>query len=342
MTISIMMTVWRLLFQRSSAILACLVLCGTAAPPSFPGWHSLPQTINNGAEASYLGLVSPALQAIRLSYTATFGSYRKTQEVNGTLGDGWERFQSLERNPRDGGFHGLVFWHAETRQLVLAMRGTDLDPTGVSGQADSCADQLLWDNATYDSLPAFCRQFSREDLDYFSAAEAFADRALDLLKPSATLFVGHSLGAGLSVMVAARQVRAERWQPQVLGVSAPTFDAVLKARVNRDPEELQADRYVVIYDVFDPLFRVAQSSSGVRGSTVCTYTPFPSISVCVDCFSNVDDITKWNQDPRCLECFSVTHVLKYYLHHLQGTLQKPPEYRPRCELLGQSSTDVVV
>lgn len=330
--------------------LAALIVVATqpAAAISRSGWDDLPRIINEGDEASYLTLMLPVLKAVRLSYTATYGSYRKPDEVNGTLGYGWKRVTALESNPEDGGFHALVFWDAATRRAILAIRGTDLgDQSAASAQADTCANRMLWDNVAYESLPAMCRHWSREDLDYLSLAEDFADSALESLRPSATLIVGHSLGAGLSVLVAAGKSREKLWHPQAVTLSAPPFNDVLRSRMHRDPSELQAQRHVLIYNVFDPLYRESAGPSGIGGSTVCTFSTKPAPQVCLNCYTKFDPLTKfkpteWMKDPDCINCFINTHILKHYLDQLVGTLQRPPLYRPRCNDGFSSAPEMVV
>ncbi|CAK0846787.1 unnamed protein product [Prorocentrum cordatum] len=93
------------------------------------------------------------------------GTYRREQEVNRTLGDGWERLYALEADPPEGGMRALVFLHAASRRGLVAFRGTDLNRTGASGQADFCAGRLLWENASRATLPGFCAAFTDSQLD---------------------------------------------------------------------------------------------------------------------------------------------------------------------------------
>mmetsp|Transcript_142840 Transcript_142840/g.259731 ORF Transcript_142840/g.259731 Transcript_142840/m.259731 type:complete len:357 (+) Transcript_142840:58-1128(+) len=322
----------------ASTVIVFIVLCIILARRTRPSaWSNMVHIISHGGDASYIELMTPALLAIRYSYTGTYGSSRQVKEVNSTLGEGWERFRTLDADPEDGGFHGLVFWQAETRRLILAMRGMDLDSSQVSGQADTCGVMLLLLGKTYETLPRMCQRFSQQVLDYLASAEAFADRALEVFKPSETLMVGHSLGAGLSMLVAARLSRAERWQPRVLTLATVDFSAALKARVHRDFWELQADRYVIIDNSLDPVGWWSPGPSGVDGPTLCTFTSSPEPADCSTCHESFDANAwhkflshDWNSE--CTSCFTQVHTLGRYLRNLRGTLEKPPLHRPSCKV----------
>ena len=87
----------------------------------------------------------------KLSYTATHGAYYNASDAARTV-DGWVRALDLDANPTNGGMHAIVFAEAVKKQkkpksvprIAIAFRGTDLDLAGASGQADSCADAMLW------------------------------------------------------------------------------------------------------------------------------------------------------------------------------------------------------
>lgn len=321
--------------------------CATTQPVLFTllalagaanGWPDLPALINNADNASYLSVLSPALRAIKLSYTATYGSYRRQRDVNATLPGGWQRLPELDVDPPNGGLHGLVFFHAASRRAILAVRGTDLNSSSLSGLADTCADKLLWEGVTYDDLPGACHQFSASELDYYAAAGTFINRALVAL-PAGTepLLVGHSLGAGLAVLVAADRETEQRWGPRVLGLSAPPYDTVLRSRVRREPGELDQRKLAVIYNAFDPLYRKGNSTKGNAGAAICTFAPTEP-AACVQCYA----VDGKERSPECDECFAKTHIAKIYLDDLNGTVEKPPPFRPQCQRHHASSGPILV
>ena len=93
------------------------------------------------SDAAFHEIVTPVSLMVRLSYTATLGSYYNASEANATV-PGWTRVLSHTANP-PAGMRALLFVQPETRRAVVAYRGTDLNRTNESGQADACADLLL-------------------------------------------------------------------------------------------------------------------------------------------------------------------------------------------------------
>jgi hypothetical protein len=116
---------------------------GTASAAGQPvhGWPaSLEQILTASSDDEFHAFVAPLAEMTKLTYTATWGSYYKEWEANATV-LGWAR-GTLESNPRGGGMRALTFLQASSQRGVVAFRGTDLNRSGVSGQADFCADTV--------------------------------------------------------------------------------------------------------------------------------------------------------------------------------------------------------
>ena len=108
--------------------------------------------------------VTPLSLMTKLAYTATYGSYFNASELNATV-RGWDRDLSLTANP-PAGMRALLFVQPSTRRAVVAFRGTDLNTSQASGQADACADAAM-DGS---ERPSFCDHFSNHTLDYIPRA----------------------------------------------------------------------------------------------------------------------------------------------------------------------------
>ena len=103
------------------------------AEPWAPQVAALP-TANTSA---WHALVEPLASMVRLTYTATYGSYFKPEDQNASIPK-WQRPAGLTLNP-PAGVRALFFWQAATMRGVVAFRGTDWGE-GDSGDADRCAD----------------------------------------------------------------------------------------------------------------------------------------------------------------------------------------------------------
>jgi hypothetical protein len=139
-----------------------LLLLPVIAVAHSPGaWDSNLQDLRNGSFVRFGAAVAPLGNMTALSYTSTWGSYYNNYTRH-SAPPGWQR-SPLESNP-DVGMRAIVFL-SETAEdgsigrIVVAFRGTDLDITKPSGQADSCADALLFENSTRAALPKYCNQF---------------------------------------------------------------------------------------------------------------------------------------------------------------------------------------
>lgn len=120
------------------------------------GWGNL-TVLTTGSPAEFHAFLLPLANATYLSYTATHGSYFKPADQNATIA-GWTR-QALESNPESGGMRALLFTQTQTGRALVVFRGTDLDISVASGQADACADDIL-SGMTHAQLPTFCKRLA--------------------------------------------------------------------------------------------------------------------------------------------------------------------------------------
>ena len=90
----------------------------------------------------------------RLTYTATWGSYYNASDANATVAE-WQRV--TEANPFVG-MRALAFVQRRTRRGVIAFRGTDLNFSQPSGQADRCANEVLFGGSSKS-----CQAFSKHE-----------------------------------------------------------------------------------------------------------------------------------------------------------------------------------
>jgi hypothetical protein len=259
--------------------------------------------------AQFNALVAPFASAMRLTYTSTAGSsYWKPADANATV-DGFSR-SSHKHDPVEGGMRALAFVDRAGSRLLLAFRGTDLDSSGASGQADACADDILFRGMRRDDLPPFCSAFSDATLDYLGNAVEFAAEASHAYPSLDTLATGHSLGAALAVLVAARlnPQRSAKRPIQVVAISEPPIARALDARLRA--AALPPGTAYVLADANDPVQRAAVAA-GLVG-TPCTWSVGPPPHSCTDCdFASGHSAT-------CKECILATHALKHYLALLRG------------------------
>jgi hypothetical protein len=117
--------------------------------------------------------------------------------------------------PSTGGVHAIAYEQEEAgggseaddadepTVVVVAFRGTQIsDP--LQSLADLCGGMLLWGEfADYSSLPVDCTSnFNESTLDYLHQAIAFTELAIRAYPNAASLLLtGHSLGAGLAILV---------------------------------------------------------------------------------------------------------------------------------------------
>jgi hypothetical protein len=274
--------------------------------------------------------------ATTLSYTSTFGSYYRPWDANATLPQaGWTRHSA--HNPPFG-MHAVAFVnHAETK-LLVAFRGTDLNVSGVSGQADVCADYYLW-TAEPPTVPAspqqqqqqqtqpppYCANFTWDTLDYFTTARQFAQQAAIELPGYSILYTGHSLGAGLAALMALLPLlhpSANCSAPVAAGAVAFASPNVLFALQHRlaslNLTGSQLSQNVAIFaDAYDPVqvHSFNAPAHGMIGSlwwySVGSTPPLPCY-VCVD----VERAETDSLD--CLLCMSERHIFSHYVEMIRA------------------------
>lgn len=285
-------------------------------------WDAAVAGLATAGNQAWHDVVFPLAVMTKLAYTATHGSYYNASEVNATA-PGWIRDLALTANPRGGGMRALYFYQPETQRGVIAFRGTDLNISGVSGQADRCGDMVLWDNATRKQLPGFCDQFSDATLDYWARAKDFVAAARAAHPDHQFLFTGHSLGAGLSCLSAgAAAVAPGGVMAPAVAFSAGSWVPVLRRLTGLDASRLRShDRVYTLADRWDPV----EGGAIQRGETagqVCIYS-YPPPASCFVCFAD-DPLVFSSLD--CLDCFRKRHVYSHYLHDLVG----PGRPLPQC------------
>jgi hypothetical protein len=300
----------------------------TAAPWIAPGDISL---LAASEQHAFLELLADANV---LAYTSTHGSYYEPSKANATLQQpGWKRV--AEANPYFG-MHGIAFANASAERLLVVFRGTDLNTSGLSGQADVCADAWLWgpDGAPAPaSLPSFCAQFTATQLDYFGNAVAFAWSVAAAFPTFSVLFTGHSLGAGLASMLALwPQATPGRGAARciapsssgALGFAAPDFLSALQARVP-NPALIMTDsalsRIAIFADAFDPVQGAAlfRPSHGMVGQLwLWRDGADPPSTECLECF-DVGHVQS-PQSLMCLVCMAQRHVFSHYVSIIRSGL----------------------
>eukprot|EP00672_Neobodo_designis_P016490 CAMPEP_0174828770 /NCGR_PEP_ID=MMETSP1114-20130205/1528_1 /TAXON_ID=312471 /ORGANISM="Neobodo designis, Strain CCAP 1951/1" /LENGTH=332 /DNA_ID=CAMNT_0016062495 /DNA_START=27 /DNA_END=1021 /DNA_ORIENTATION=+ len=295
------------------SIVLFLVL-GAVVVGATPWWE--PASIFDDNTTDRLLLLS---NATRLSYVSTHGSYYNPSDANATLAQaGWIR--GHEENP-EFGFHAIAFVNPAAARLLIAIRGTDLNVSGLSGQADVCADHFLWDAppdfANFSGAPDFCAKFNRSTLDYFGAARSFLASAKASYPGYHVLLTGHSLGAGLAAMLALWPSSGACPGPANDGAavfSAPDYLYALRRRTNESFGDAQAYRVAVVADEFDPVFyrakeRAFEGMVGWRGLWVESQTGAPSVA-CEVC--DLIEHAKSLETPFCFACMLTRHVFSHY------------------------------
>ena len=285
--------------------------------------HSLPWAditeIANATNASFHAMVMPLAEMVTLTYTATYGSYYNHSQSNATV-RGWAR--PLTRNPAVG-MRALLFVHEASERAVVAFRGTDLNTSMASGEADVCGGHLLF-SGSESSLPTFCSKFSPETIDYWTSAVAFVRRAREACPRCRVLFTGHSLGAGLAFLMAASLSGGRATHtvsPAVAFSSPPWTEALIRKapHIALPSSAAMRSEWFALADEWDPVQREGYQRGGLLG-TQCLWAssePQP----CKLCYiSKVINLTR----PSCRMCFAERHIYSHYIYH------DVPGDRPRC------------
>eukprot|EP00040_Diaphanoeca_grandis_P000990 m.17152 g.17152 ORF g.17152 m.17152 type:complete len:317 (-) comp11365_c0_seq1:248-1198(-) len=289
--------------------------CFQLASSSSSAWNLA--VLDTGSSADFHELVIPLSLMERLAYTATFGSYYNASEANATV-VGWTR--GLTANPRFG-MRALLFLQPSTNRGVIAFRGTDLNESGKSGQADACADALLFGSV----VPKFCSEFDAHTLDYWGRAVDFVSSVRDVHPQIDLLYTGHSLGAALGMMCAGAGEGAGGDGDEVLPAvvfSSPSWRDALANRTGLRPTQAHASgRLYALADAADPV-QQSHSVHELLGSTCIYPDPHPPIG-CDTCFES-RGIPSPLRAAACDLCASKTHIYSHYVYDLI------PGPRPPC------------
>eukprot|EP00250_Pteridium_aquilinum_P010166 c19190_g1_i1 orf=124-1350(-) len=164
------------------------------------------------------------------------------------------------------------------RRIIIAFRGTQLS-NSTDSIADVCADKLLWEGFDLGSLPQECLIFDSHTLDYFAQALNYTLQVISLYPSVPILLTGHSLGAGLAVLVAGALSHMQTLS--VIGFGAP---ATRKPLLDRgfSVETLENASIIVIGHEWDIIMR--NPMEGQVG-LLCFY-PQNEPSSCKKCMSS--------------------------------------------------------
>jgi hypothetical protein len=318
----------------SLVLLACVALLGggaSAAPWYTPG--NLSRRAEAGAaHADMLLLVA----AVRLSYVATHGSYYNPADANATLPGGeWAR-SPVQRNPAFG-FHALTFVNAAQRRVLVAFRGTDLDVSHASGACDVCADQMLWQGTAVADLPAMCAPFNASTLDYWGEARAMVQTIATTYDGYDVLFTGHSLGAGLSNLMAALTDARSPCRPHpttpdgpvasfagAAVFSTPEYITTLQNRSAVDVSRIDVARFAMFADAYDPIFTAARLHAfGGMAALVCEWHDGAPSAQCLACEAQQRANVDGAPSVQCVECMFQRHVFKHYEEIVYNATVRP-------------------
>jgi len=273
------------------------------------GWADI-AALGSCSDAAFHALAGPLGLMTSLTYTATHGSYYNASTANSTV-EGWAR--SLSANP-PAGMRALLFIDPATRRGVVAFRGTDLDTCGISGQADACADHLLF--AEPGPPPAYCEQFASGDIDYLERSLEFVALVEAAHPGLSLLFTGHSLGAGLAMMTS---VAGGSPRPCV-GFGTPPWLGPLRRRTGLSPSA--SSLLFAVADAYDPVEALAVRDRGLAGQVCRWGMREPPPAACTTCFAGLRRGGSSRSTP-CDECFRERHIYAHYMVELRGP-------RPDC------------
>lgn len=236
--------------------------------------------------------------------------------------------------PPEGGAHALAYYH-DDNIIIVAIRGTQINDKQ-DGLADRCADMLLWEGLEFETLPPQCSIFTYSTLDYFSQVLNFTHRVMKAYPGYPLLLTGHSLGAGLAVLVSAAISESSSTVIPVIGFGAPATKEPLQKR-SLSLKAADEGKVFVIANEWDAITR--SQWEGQLGILCLYHTVEPE--ACAACFSHGNssspsllDIHRKNTAVEegqessmlsvedCMTCFMETHVLKRLIA-LVGEGDKP-------------------
>lgn len=245
--------------------------------------------------------------------------------------------------PSQGGVHAMAYQQTPNK-IVIAFRGTQLTDS-LDGLADVCADMVLWDGLDFNSLPPKCSVFTYSTLDYFSQALNFTRHVMDTYPGYPLLLTGHSLGAGLAVLVSAALSENSRIVP-VIGFSPP---GTMKPLERRSMHLRAADegKVVLVANEWDEIMRTQWED---QLGTLCLYQTVET-EACAACFHNLAVSGGWGSvrlllenkgekdfmlpEGNCLTCFMQTHVLKILIKLVEeGSKPICQERLPTIQICG--------
>ncbi|XP_057870237.2 uncharacterized protein LOC131076906 isoform X2 [Cryptomeria japonica] len=315
-----------------------LLLCLTSANAGGEGWDWISGLKGmNGSE--FKNSIYPIIQMAANAYR-----YPKTIEV-----PGWTPSSLVPPvAPSQGGVHVLAYRQETSNKIVIAFRGTQITDL-LDGLADICADMLLWDGLDFNSLPPKCSIFTYSTLDYFSQALNFTRHVMDAYPGYPLLLTGHSLGAGLAVLVSAALSENSLIVP-VIGFGPP---ATLKPLERRSLHLRAADegKVILVANEWDEIMRTQWE--GQLG-TLCLYQTVET-EACTACFDNFEVSGGWGSarlllekegekgsvlpEGNCIICFMQTHILKTLIKLVQeGSKPICQERLPTIQISGSEST----
>ena len=299
---------------RLSPITAVIVLL--LSTTAMAGWYMPGVIVSNTTNTLFFTQLRVMLNATRLSYTSTHGGYFENWTVNETVSAVWRKSE-LEHNPEDGGMHALVFVDEAEFRVLVAFRGTDLT-NDTSGIADQCADKLLWGEVAYADLPTICHQFSEYTLDYLARASDFAYEVANWYPFYEILYTGHSLGAGLAIMlsVMGNEELADMWcGPTNAGAivfSPPGYVGPLLQRTGTDMWTMQIGTLVAFVDQYDPIFVQANASAyGGISAILCQWDDGAPSNECLSCEASPQSMNI--SSPDCQICMMQRHMFSHYM-----------------------------
>lgn len=320
-----------------------------AHPKPAVGWEPTVAALHDSSTpiAVWREAAMPVAIATKLTYTQTWCSYRGDQSE--TL-PGWRKIRAIDPedgpcdnirtdhgtelgacqviNPatgiRRGGMHALAFISNDGGRLILAFRGTDLDPSAVSGRADTCSNTMRGGVAFEDLPRPRCAGFSFDQLDYIARAREFVLAVLEEVGPVPdVLTTGHSLGSHLATLMA---VEFGFWsvsfgsgggERSVVGCDGlhgscaqPQLD--LCTPIGKPPVE---QRIITLNNPYDPGHYRA-TERGMMGWVCAWDGQFEEPASCHACYDE-------NEEARCGLCFAETHIYAFYLG-LVTTAEQPP------------------
>lgn len=208
----------------------------------------------------------------------------------------------------------FTFVQNETGRGVVAFRGTDMgdDGSGVSGQADACANAYL-----RGQYPPECSRFPEETVDYLTRGLELVERAEAAYPGLDFLMTGHSLGAQLASLVGAIRGRP------ALTFSAPSVAPELRSRSAVDPASVGAWAEVSLYNEWDPL--VALQRGNLVGAE-CVWMVEPAPNGCLTCYLGGRQVDMSRFD--CQVCWDNAHGALSYLDLIDS------RQRPACRTAG--------